>query len=623
MSTFKDDKGSGKSGPRKPFAPRSFDGKPGGGKLAGGKLAGGKTGVAPGRGERPMFAKRPLAKSSPARPAPQATATTPRAPDEDARIAKVMARAGLCSRRDAEAWIAQGRVVVNGAVLTSPAFNVTARDKIEVDGKALSPRERTRLFLFHKPRGLVTTEHDPEGRPTIFNALPPELPRLMAVGRLDINTEGLLLLSNDGGLARMLELPKTGWTRRYRVRANGETNQPALDRLRDGVSIDGVDYQGIEARLDRQQGANAWLTMTLREGKNREIKRVLEHIGLYVNRLIRLSYGPFQLADLGEGALEEVPTRVLQDQLGAALAAEAGADFEAPVAAPLMSPHEREAWLEERAATRRRDEQAKLAAHTRHGAGRQGVAATQVERIAPGPRKHVSALRGARGAPPDHAPRQRVARAVTADRKGRAVAVERIAAVPARGKGPAEGRTRSRNADRFEEEKRREMRVDAATFGERRVRKPVEEERPRKAFGERKFGERTGGEGKFGERKYANGEGRDGKPGERKFAGRNGGAAKFGAGRSDERTFPDRKPGGRAFGAGKAGEKHVRAGPRKDGDAAAPGAGRPSRSGGKTFGARPGGAGGPSRPGGRPSGGKPFGARPGGGGPRPGSRPRG
>src|SRR5580698_3017735 len=196
------------------------------------------------------------------------------------RIAKVMARAGVCSRRDAEAWIAEGRVSVNGEVLKSPAFNVSETDNVRVDGKPLAAPERTRLFLFHKPRGLVTTARDPEGRATIFEALPADLPRVVAVGRLDINTEGLLLLTNDGGLARVLELPATGWLRRYRVRAHGEITQAQLDALRDGITIEGIDYLGIEAKFERQQGSNVWLTMGLREGKNREIKRVLEHMGL-------------------------------------------------------------------------------------------------------------------------------------------------------------------------------------------------------------------------------------------------------------------------------------------------------------------------------------------------------
>src|SRR5271165_1558207 len=250
---------------------------------------------------------------------------------EGQRIAKVMARAGVCSRRDAEAWTAEGRVSVNGKVLMSPAFNVSEADDVSVDGKPLGQRERTRLFLFHKPRGLVTTARDPEGRPTVFEALPPGLPRLVAIGRLDINSEGLLLLTNDGGLARVLELPSTGWLRRYRVRAHGTIGQAQLDALRDGITIDGIDYLGVEARLDREQGSNVWITLGLREGKNREIKKVLEHLGLAVNRLIRVSFGPFELGDLAEGEVAEVRTRVLRDQLGLKLAKEAGVDFDAPI----------------------------------------------------------------------------------------------------------------------------------------------------------------------------------------------------------------------------------------------------------------------------------------------------
>jgi 23S rRNA pseudouridine2605 synthase len=248
------------------------------------------------------------------------------------RIAKVMARAGLCSRREAEAWIAAGRVAVNGKTITSPALNIGARDRVAVDGRPLPARERTRLFLFHKPRGLVTTTADPEGRPTIFGALPRQLPRLISVGRLDLNTEGLLLLTNDGGLARVLELPETGWLRRYRVRAHGSVTQAALDGLRSGITVDGVRYGPIEARLDRAQGANVWLTFAMREGKNREIRNVLGHLGLKVNRLIRVSYGPFQLGELAAGAIEEVKTRVLRDQIGERVARAAGADFSTPLA---------------------------------------------------------------------------------------------------------------------------------------------------------------------------------------------------------------------------------------------------------------------------------------------------
>jgi 23S rRNA pseudouridine2605 synthase len=255
------------------------------------------------------------------------------------RIAKVIARAGLASRRQAEAWIEGGRVSVNGQVIASPALNVTAKDIVAVDGQPLPPRERTRLFLYHKPRGLVTTHADPAGRPTIFAALSPDLPRLISVGRLDLDTEGLLLLTNDGGLARILELPATGWLRRYRVRAHGQVRQDQLDRLRGGVTIDGIRYGPIDAALDRVQGSNVWLTFAIREGKNREVKSVLGHLGLAVNRLIRVSFGPFQLGELPAGAIEEVRTRALRAQIGERAAATAGIDFAGPIVPrPVVRP---------------------------------------------------------------------------------------------------------------------------------------------------------------------------------------------------------------------------------------------------------------------------------------------
>lgn len=247
------------------------------------------------------------------------------------RIAKILARSGVASRREVERMIEDGRVKVNGKVLDSPALNVASTDKIEVDDKPIASIERTRLWLYYKPTGLVTTNNDPEGRTTVFEKLPEELPRVMSVGRLDINTEGLLLLTNDGGLARTLELPSTGWLRRYRVRAHGSIDQAQLDELKDGIAVEGVLYGSIEATLDRVQGSNVWITMGLREGKNREIKVVLGALGLDVNRLIRLSYGPFQLAELAEGKAVEVRGRMLRDQLGPRLIEESGADFDAPL----------------------------------------------------------------------------------------------------------------------------------------------------------------------------------------------------------------------------------------------------------------------------------------------------
>jgi 23S rRNA pseudouridine2605 synthase len=257
---------------------------------------------------------------------------TPRSDKSGERIAKVMARAGLASRREAEAWIAAGRVSVNGAVITSPALNVSSRDVIAVDGEPMRTRERTRLFLYNKPPGLVTTHFDPEGRPTIFGALPKDLPRVISVGRLDLTTEGLLLLTNDGGLARALELPSTGWLRRYRVRAFGRgLTQQQLDGLRDGITVDGIRYGAIEATLERQQGANVWLSFAIREGKNREVRNVLRSLDLHVNRLIRVSYGPFTLDDLPEGAVREVDTPVLKTTLGPEIVKAAQCDFTAPV----------------------------------------------------------------------------------------------------------------------------------------------------------------------------------------------------------------------------------------------------------------------------------------------------
>ncbi|WP_414731426.1 pseudouridine synthase [Vineibacter terrae] len=236
--------------------------------------------------------------------------------DKGERIAKRLARAGLCSRRDAERWIAEGRVVVDGQRIDTPATLVTAASDIRVDGNPVAAPQRARLWLYHKPVGLVVTAHDPEGRPTVFDALPRDMPRVVSVGRLDLNSEGLLLLTNDGALARRLELPSSGWTRRYRVRAHGQVEQAALDRLRDGVVIDGIAYGGIEAHIDRQQRSNLWLNVALKEGRNREVRRVMAHLGLGVNRLIRVAFGPFTLNDLPAGAVIEASPRLVSQVSG-------------------------------------------------------------------------------------------------------------------------------------------------------------------------------------------------------------------------------------------------------------------------------------------------------------------
>ena len=234
------------------------------------------------------------------------------------RIAKVIARAGVASRREAERLIAAGRVKVNGRRIDRAALNVTGADRVEVDGRLLGAPEPPRLWLYHKPTGLVTTTRDEQGRPTIFDDLPEELPRVMSVGRLDLNSEGLLLLTNDGTVKRKLELPETGWVRKYRVRVKGRPQDADFEPLRKGLDLDGERFQPMQVALDRQQGANAWVTVAIREGKNREIRRAMEAVGLSVNRLIRVSYGPFQLGQLKRGAVEEIRPRVLRDQLGLA-----------------------------------------------------------------------------------------------------------------------------------------------------------------------------------------------------------------------------------------------------------------------------------------------------------------
>ena len=269
------------------------------------------------------------------------------------RIAKAIARAGLCSRRDAERWIEAGRVSVDGRVLTSPALVVMGTEKIVVDGQPLPRAEGVRLWRYHKPKGLVTSHRDPEGRETVFEKLPKGMPRVISIGRLDFNSEGLLLLTNDGVLARHLELPATAWMRRYRARAYGRVTDEQLAGLAKGVTIEGVNYGPMEARVDREQGDNVWLTIGIREGKNWEVRNVLSSLGLTVNRLIRVSFGPFQLTDLKPGAAEEVERRVLREQLGLELAEKLGLTGRAseaakPAAKPARTPSRRVTPIEEK-----------------------------------------------------------------------------------------------------------------------------------------------------------------------------------------------------------------------------------------------------------------------------------
>jgi len=356
------------------------------------------------------------------------------------RIARAIARAGLASRREAEGWIAAGRVAVNGEVIRSPARDVTAHDRITVDGEPLPARERTRLFLYHKPRGLLTTHTDPRGRPTIFAQLPKHLPRLISVGRLDYNTEGLLLLTNDGALARQLELPATGWLRRYRVRAHGSVTQQQLDALGGGITVDGIHYGAIEATLDRVQGSNLWLTFAIREGKNREVRNVLGALGLTVTRLIRVSFGPFQLGELAEGDVEEVRTRVLREQLGPKLVALSGADFSQPVA-PSPAPAPRISG--ERREDKRRNRPVSHSWRTPDG-----------EEKKPLRRRFHGGRRDQRA---EHEPRSSAVHAeVLTDRKGRSVAVERHgepkpteAPPPRSGRGDKAGRMHRRGRSRI------------------------------------------------------------------------------------------------------------------------------------------------------------------------------
>ncbi|WP_349957566.1 pseudouridine synthase [Rhizobium sp. ZPR3] len=593
------------------------------------------------------------------------------------RISKVMARAGVASRRDIERMILDGRVKLNGVLLDTPVVNVTLTDKIEVDGVPIRGIERTRLWLYHKPAGLVTTNADPEGRPTVFDNLPEELPRVMSIGRLDINTEGLLLLTNDGGLARVLELPTTGWLRRYRVRAHGEIDQEALDKLKEGIAVDGVLYGSIDATLDRTQGSNVWITMGLREGKNREIKNVLGALGLEVNRLIRISYGPFQLGELPEGHVLEVRGRTLRDQLGPRLVEDAKANFDAPLynAPAVAEPEEADdkpartapvrAGKEERPRRERPEDKRERALSRldtkrdakrddrREGGRDSGHKDDDRQKRQPlGPRRSANVWM-APGARPlgEKAAAKAAKNAKTASRRGEP---ER----PQRGgfDRPDEGpRVRINRVDegdgewiRSSEEAPRRSRGDDEGFDRKRTRgdrpqgdRPARGDRP---FGDRPRGER-GSRSEGGDRprtKSFQGEARserafgDRPPrGERTFSDRPRSDRPFGdkpRGDRRPRAEGDERPRGKSFGGEQRSERPR--GERSFGDRPSRGdrpfGDRPQgersfgdRPAGKPFGKKPGGGksfGG--KPGGKPGGSRGFGGKPGGAG-RPSGGPRG
>ena len=564
----------------------------------------------------------------------------PAAPEtyEGERIAKAIARAGIASRRDVEAMIAEGRITLNGRVLDTPAINVTDSDAITVDGEPLPTRERTRLWIFHKPRGLVTTARDPEGRQTVFEVMPEEMPRVVAIGRLDINTEGLLLLTNDGGLAKVIAHPDTGWLRRYRVRAFGDITQMELDQLRKGVTIDGMEYGPVEATLDRATGDNVWLTLGLREGKNREVKRILEHLGLSVNRLIRLSFGPFQLGDLEVGLTEEIKTKVLKEQLGKGLSAQAGVDFESPVREPIapFGAPKKEAQAERprrdeaprgrapsggarpmRPATPARVPTGGMGAGPRRSVWRadesdnpEGFRPSKVPRRGADPKAERAAAAESRG-------RERVGAINTGDRR---VLVERLSASPAPAEEAAPQRRYARDENGAKPQRRRDDRDAGARpdrpyaprFNERADRGPPRSdrgtgfrgqdanERPREARGtqgERRDGGRT--EGARPEGRGYPGKKPAGQPGDKPggFGGRPSGG--FGG-----------KPGGERE-TGYKGRVEGSFKPRSEGGFKG-GQGRPGGGAGRPAGGKPGGFGGkPGGFGGKPSGG--FGGRPGGG----------
>lgn len=557
-------------------------------------------GPRPDRGARPERGPRPERSERPREETPVESKLI--VAQEPERIAKVMARAGVASRRDSEAMIAEGRVKVNGQVLESPAYDVKPTDAVLVDDEPLPARERTRLWLFHKPRGFVTTNFDPEGRPTVFDTLPEDLPRVLTIGRLDINTEGLLLLTNDGGLARVLELPETGWLRRYRVRAFGEVTQDVLDTVKDGVTIEDVHYGPVVARFERQQGFNTWLTVDLREGKNREVKTVLEHLGLTVNRLIRISFGPFQLGDLPEGEVEEIRSRVLQDQLGNELSAKAGADFETPRRDMLPTAPRPAPAGDERPRRRSADPSRMDEAPAQRPRGdkpwTRGVwrdEASETDRVRKPPRRGADPKleRDTREASGEVARKRDKA---IADPKGRRVLVERVSSAR-RDETAAEPEGRRRPDRKPRNERGSEARppraFERSTGGDRPVRRPREDMAGRDRADERPWQDRA----PQGDRPERAPRGRPSQDGAerpaRRFTERPAGDSPRG------RSFSDR-PAGRSFGDRPSGARSSE---------------RPA-GGGRPFGGKPGGGGG------RPGGGRPGGGRPGGAGPRSGG-PRG
>ena len=536
----------------------------------------------PERAERPAGAASPeRSDKRPRREAAEATASADTANDAalTMRIARRLARAGVASRRDAEAMIAEGRVAVNGKLLETPALDVGPKDRITIDGEPLPAIERTRLWLFHKPSGLVTTNKDPEGRPTVFEKLPEEMPRVLTIGRLDITTEGLLLLTNDGGLARVLELPATGWLRRYRVRAHGSIEQAKLDELREGIAIDGVFYGAIEATLDRVQGSNVWMTLGLREGKNREVKRVLGELGLDVNRLIRLSYGPFQLADLAEGAVREIHGKTLRDQLGPRLIEESGADFDAPIINEFSNKPveaERSAWSKAGDVKKPRSETApnKKRQREEDRADALGRMETRPER--PGRGKGTDRPERSQGAGPRGRPE-------AAERRGRP-----DAAAKPYGDKPQRSRSNARDDGP-------DLRSASGGRDDARGPKRFDKDKPaRGGFGDRKFGDKPSGDRKFG--------------GDKKFGDKSFGADKRGAGTDDRPAKPPLgtgrrlsnvwiAPGGRPMGPKKAADQVAKA-ERYDKPRAVDPTQRISRSGAKPKGgaSRPASSGGPKRP---------------------------